>query len=411
LKLRLSRNGFSGRTDAPRNPNADPGEVPRDGKRLVLIAGGGVAALEAMIALRQTAGDLIDVELVSPDRDFYYRPLSVGEPFGVGDVLRFDLPSLARGCGASHLLGSLTSVDADSHQIRTSRNAILDYDDLLITIGARPREAVPGALTFRGEVDVPLIRGLLDDIDRGLVQRAAFALPSGATWPLPLYELALLTAHHAQESRADLEITIATPEERPLGLLGHEASDAVASQLKEHGIQFLPMTHPDAYVDGELRIVPGPPLQVDAVVALPRLRGVPLAGVPQDDDYFIPVDATCRVRGLDYVFAAGDITTFPVKQGGLAAQQADVAATEIAAAAGADVVPERFQPVLRGLLLSGSPLFLRAELGGGHGPASVADSEALWWPAAKIASRFLSPYLAEHAGLAYGSRGEPGSLL
>jgi sulfide:quinone oxidoreductase len=251
----------------------------------------------------------------------------------------------------------------------------------------------------------------LEDIDRNLVKRAAFALPSGATWPLPLYELALLTAHHAQERRADLEITIATPEERPLGLLGLEASDAVASQLKDHGIQFLPMTHPEAYVEGELRIVPGPPLQVDAVVTLPRLRGVPLAGVPQDEDYFIPVDATCRVRGLEGVFAAGDITTFPVNQGGLAAQQADVAAAEIAAAAGADVAPQSFQPVLRGLLLSRSPLFLRAELGGGRGPASVADSEALWWPAAKIASRFLSPYLAEHAGLAYGSRAGPASLL
>jgi sulfide:quinone oxidoreductase len=385
--------------------------VSRDGKRLVLIAGGGVAALEAMVALRQTAGDLVEVELVSPDRDFYYRPLSVGEPFGVGDVLRFDLPSLARGCGASHRLGSLTSVDSDSHQIRTSRNATFDYDDLLIAIGARPREAVPGAVTFRGKVDVPLIRGLLDDIDRGRVRRTAFALPSGATWPLPLYELALLTAHHARKSPTDLEITIATTEERPLGLLGHEASDAVASQLQEHEIQFLPMTHPESYVEGELRIVPGPPLQVDAVVTLPRLRGVPLAGVPQNEDYFIPVDASGRVRGLQDVFAAGDITTFPVKQGGLAAQQADVAATEIAAAAGADIVPESFEPVLRGLLLSSSPLFLRAELGGGHGPASVADADDLWWPAAKIASRFLSPYLAEHAGLAYGARGGPASLL
>ncbi len=356
-----------------------------------------------MIALRQIAGDVVDVELVSPDRDFYYRPLSVGEPFGVGDVLRFDLPSLARGCGASHRLGSLTSVESESRRIRTSRNATFGYDDLLIAIGARPREAVPGALTFRGEVDVPLIRGLLDDIDRGLVQRTAFALPGGVTWPLPLYELAFLTAQHARKRRVDLEITIATPEERPLAVLGHEASDAVTSRLQEHGIQFLPMTYPESYVGGELRIVPGPPLQVDAVVTLPRLKGVPLAGAPQDEDYFIPVDASGRVPGLEGVFAAGDITTFPVKQGGLAAQQADVVATEIAAAAGADIVPQSFDPVLRGLLLGSSPLFLRAELVGGRGPASLADPDALWWPAAKIASRFLSPYLAEHAGLAYGA--------
>jgi sulfide:quinone oxidoreductase len=356
-----------------------------------------------MVALRQTAGDLVDIELVSPDRDFYYRPLSVGEPFDVAEVLRFDLPGLARGCGATHRLGSLTSVDAEGHEIRTSRNVRFAYDVLLIAIGARPREAIPGALTFRGEVDVPLVRGLLDDIDRGVVERVAFAVPGGATWPLPLYELALLTAEHIRSgTRKDVELTLVTPEEHPLGLFGHEASEAVASQLEAYGIRFLPMVYPVSYTRGELDITPGPPVDVHAVVTLPRLKGVPLAGVPQDDNDFVPVDPTCRVRGLDDVFAVGDITTFPVKQGGLAAQQADVAASQIAAVAGADLEPATFAPVLRGLLFSGSPLFLRAELNGGRGPASVAGSEAVWWPAAKIAARYLSPYLAEHAGLGYG---------
>jgi sulfide:quinone oxidoreductase len=100
--------------------------------------------------------------------------------------------------------------------------------------------------------------------------------------------------------------------------------------------------------------------------------------LPQDDDFFVAVDESCRVAGLEDVYAAGDITTFPVKQGGLAAQQADVAASVIAAAAGAKVAPEPFEPVLRGLLLSSSPLFLRTELGGGHGEVSTADSDALW---------------------------------
>jgi sulfide:quinone oxidoreductase len=389
-----------------RTPTLDG--MPSGGRKLVVIAGGGVAALEAMVALCRMAGDLVDVALVSPDRDFFYRPLSVGEPFGVSEVLRFDIPTLARGCGASHRLGTLTSVDAESHEVRTSRNATFEYDLLLIAIGARPREAVAGALTFRGEVDVPLITGMLDDIDRGLVERVAFALPGGVTWPLPLYELALMTAQRARD--ADLEITIVSPEERPLQLLGREASKTVAGQLREQGIRHLPMTYSDSYAQGELRIFPGPPLLVDQVVSLPRLKGIPLAGVPQNEDSFIPVDASCRVQGLEGVFAAGDITTFPVKQGGIAAQQADVAATEIAAAAGANLVSKRFDPVLRGLLLSGSPRFFRTELTGGHGSASTVDSDPLWWPAGKIAARYLSPYLAEHAGLAYGPRG-PASLL
>jgi sulfide:quinone oxidoreductase len=132
--------------------------------------------------------------------------------------------------------------------------------------------------------------------------------------------------------------------------------------------------------------------------------------VAQDADYFVRVDAFSRAVETDDVYAAGDITTFPVKQGGIAAQQADVAARVIAATAGADVTPEPFEPVLRGLVLSSSPLFLRTELSGGRGNVSTADTEALWWPASKIAARYLSPYLAERAGLAYASD-RPKSLL
>ena len=70
--------------------------MPRGSDKLhVLVAGGGVAALEAMVALRKLAGELVDVELVSPDTDFFYRPLAVAQPFGLGEVLRFD-PPLAR---------------------------------------------------------------------------------------------------------------------------------------------------------------------------------------------------------------------------------------------------------------------------------------------------------------------------
>ena len=375
----------------------------RTDKLRVLVAGGGVAALEAMLALRELAGELVDVELVSPDADFFYRPLAVAEPFGVGEVLRFDLTALARGCGARHSLGTLVAVRADDRRIWTSRNASFAYDVLVIAVGTRPREAVPGALTFRGQVDVRLVTGLLSDLDRGLVRSVVFALPGGVTWPLPLYELALLTSDHlARQGNSAATLTIVTPEAAPLALLGSEASEAVADRLRHRGIELVTETYPDRFSDGELRIVPDARIEADVVVSLPRLRGIPLAGVPQDEEYFIPVDSFSRVAELEDVYAAGDITTFPVKQGGLAAQQADAAAETIAAAAGANLVPKPFEPVVRALVLSSSPLFLRTELGGGRGNVSSADAEALWWPASKIAARYLSPYLAEQAGLAYG---------
>ena len=369
----------------------------------VLIAGGGVAALEAMVALKSLAGERVDVGLLAPDYDFFYRPLSVAEPFGAGNVHRFDLPSLAQGCGAWHALGSLVAVDGDRRRVRTSRGTGFGFDVLLLAVGARPREAIPGALTFRGQPDVPALRALLRDLDEGLVQRVVFALPGGVTWPLPLYELAILTADHlARTGNTLAELALVTPEEAPLALLDGEASKAAHRELDRRRIELVTGAFPAAFEGGALRLVPGTSIPADRVVSLPRLRGVPIAGVPQDADFFIPTDGMGLVSGLSDVYAAGDVTTFPIKQGGLAAQQADAVAEAIAARAGAPVTPRPFDPVLRGLLLTGSlPLYVRAELSGGHGASSVAAHDALWWPPGKIAARHLAPYLARYAGLAY----------
>jgi sulfide:quinone oxidoreductase len=371
----------------------------------VLIAGGGVAALEAMVALKTLAGEHVDVGLLAPDHDFFYRPLSVAEPFGAGEVHRFDLPSLAQGCGAWHALGSLVAVNGEKRSVRTSRGATFSYDLLLVAVGARPREAIPGALTFRGQGDVPAFSALLRDLDEGLVKRVVFALPGGVTWPLPLYELAMLTADRlAAAGNTGAELAIVTPEDLPVALLGGEASSAVQEELDRRGIEVMTGAYPDVFADGRLRLVPGTSVPADRVVSLPRLRGVAIAGLPQDSDFFIPTDGTGLVSGTADVYAAGDITTFPIKQGGLAAQQADAVAEAIAARADAPVTARPFDPVLRGLLLTGSlPLYLRAELGGGRGASSTAVHDALWWPRGKIAARHLAPYFARHAGLAYGA--------
>ncbi len=121
---------------------------------------------------------------------------------------------------------------------------------------------------------------------------------------------------------------------------------------------------------------------------------------------FVPTNQHGRVEGRENVFAAGDITTFPLKQGGIATQQADAAAASIAALAGAPVRPRPFRPVLRGLLLTGlSPRFMSASL---LDDSSEVDTEPLWWPPAKIVGRYLAPFLAEHIGLS--AEPPPGAL-
>jgi sulfide:quinone oxidoreductase len=88
---------------------------------------------------------------------------------------------------------------------------------------------------------------------------------------------------------------------------------------------------------------------------------------------------------------------FPLKQGGIATQQADVAAASIAARVGAEVERAPFRPVLRGLLLTRMvPRYLHARVGTAE---SVADTEALRWPPAKIVGRYTAPFLAARLGL------------
>jgi sulfide:quinone oxidoreductase len=364
----------------------------------VLIAGGGVAGLEATLALGALAEERVSVELIAPEADFTYRPLAVAEPFRVADVRRFPLESLAREAGAELRRGTVVAVDAARHAVTTSEGEDLSYDVLLLALGGRPREAVPNALTFRGPEDGPAFAALLEEALSGEARRLVFALPAGVAWPLPLYELALLTGTYLTDAGTmGVELTVVTPEEAPLALFGTAASDAVRELLDIRGIGLRVRTTPVSFEAGALRLAPEGRLDTDRVVALPRLEGPSLTGVPQNAEGFVPTDEHGRVAHLDDVYAAGDLTQFPIKQGGIAAQQADAAAAAIAAQAGAPVEPLPFKPVLRGLLLTGIfPRYLRAEVGK---QASTVDVEPLWWPPAKIVGRHLSPFLAARLGI------------
>ncbi len=367
--------------------------------RQVLVAGGGVAALEATLALRALTEGQVHVELLAPEPQFWYRPLAVAEPFGLGDVRHFDLGDVAQQMGATFTLGELVSVDAARHLAYTSPGGPVPYSTLLVATGARPTAGVRDAITFRGPADTHLVTELLGEIESGSVRHVVFAVPTGAVWSLPVYELALMTAAWVAEREiAGVRLAIVTPEAAPLQLFGRQASDAIAAMLARRGIGL----HTGAYAaearPGELLLVGDEIVTADRVVALPRLEGARIAGIPQTFEGFVPVDAHGRVTGLEDVYAAGDITTFAVKQGGIAAQQAEAAAEAIAADAGVALTPRPFSPVLRGLLLTGAePRFLHSELEGSA--EGWVSAEPLWWPPAKIVGRHLSPFLAGLTGI------------
>jgi sulfide:quinone oxidoreductase len=366
-------------------------------RRRVLIAGAGVAALEALLALRHLAGDRVEVDLLAPTPDFVYRPLTVLEPFEGGEAPRLSLGKILRDLGAGHVFDGLAGVDSQRRTVKTTNGEEYGYETLVVATGARPVEALSGALTFPGRASVQDYRQLLAGLEHGELRSIAFAVPGETTWALPLYELALLTASWlAERSAPPARLTVATPERAPLAAFGERASAVVADLLAERAVELHPGVAPaSAGADG-LTLADGRLLPADRVVALPRLMGPAIEGLPVDDSGFVPVDEHGRVRGLEDVYAAGDVTTSPVKQGGLAAQQADAVAESIAESVGAPVRPTPHRPVLRGILLTGDePAHLHSDVRGDR-QRSIAQLRPLWWPPAKVAGRYLAPYLAAH---------------
>jgi sulfide:quinone oxidoreductase len=364
----------------------------------VLIVGAGVAALEATLALRALAEERVDIELLAPDSDFVYRPMAVAEPFAKGEVRRFPVARLVELAGARLVPGTLARVDLDSRRVETDKGAELRWDVLLLAMGARTREGIPGGLSFRGPEDRVALTDLVLAAALGRIQSLTFALPTLAAWPLPLYELALMTKVRLADTGAtDVRVDVVTPEAEPLAIFGQEASASVRSLLETQDIGVRTHTTPVVFRDGALIVVPGRAIRTEQVVSLPVPAGHRIPGLPVDGRGFVHADQHGRVEGRTDVYAAGDITTFPLKQGGIATQQAAAAAESIAALAGAPVTPQPFRPVLRGLLLTGlTPRFMSAGL---LDDSSEVDTQALWWPPAKIVGRHLAPFLATHLGL------------
>jgi sulfide:quinone oxidoreductase len=360
----------------------------------IVIAGGGVAGLEACLALRSFLDEeQLAIDLLCPEPRFEYRPLAVLEPFDGAPAWSMELAAFAADQGVRLIGDRLRAIDPGRREAIPLGGEPLPYDALLVCVGARPVRAIAGAITFRGGRDADAVRAALAAVGPGERATIAFAAPLGAFWTLPLYELAILAAARLRTRGARAQVVLAVPEPAPLDVFGPRASTVVAELLHAHGIDFRGGVRPVAADAGDLELDDGERIAADTVIALPGLRGRPVAGLPQDADGFVPVDEHGRVTGLHDVYAAGDATTFPLKQGGLAAQQADAAVEAILAGLGMPIVPRPFEGVLRGVLYTDrEPAYLRS------GAATAPRSWSMWWPPSKIAGRHLAPYLAIRAG-------------
>ena len=129
--------------------------------------------------------------------------------------------------------GALAAVDPDRREVRTTDGGRLGYDQLVVATGAHSVDGVPG----RDDVPRPDQRRRGRSGDPRRRSRASSSSPRAeAGWLLPLYELALLTAHEFPDGP---DVVVVTHEPRPLDVFGPIASDALARLLDRAGIEFI----------------------------------------------------------------------------------------------------------------------------------------------------------------------------
>ena len=365
----------------------------------VVILGGGIAAAELALALADLAGDRVVQTVISPSDELTMQPYRPGEPFSVHARTTYPLRELAEHVGATLVTDTAVAVEPGSQVVKLGTGGTVEYDVLVLTMGARPVNPYSQALTFRGDRAASAFNGLLSDLEQGYTKSVAFVVPPGMTWPLPLYELALLTAREAKTMGVEPELMLITTERRPLEVFGPAASEAVTDLLAHADVMFAGDTEVSEPEPGLYATAGDRPLEVQRVVTLPVLEGIAIPGVPADAHGFIPVDEQCQVRGMAHAYAAGDGAGTPVKQGGIACQQADAIAEQIAQAAGADVVPQPLTPVLRGRLLTGTLLRYISD----HDTQGAPEHQPVLFAAhRKVDGRYLSPWLAEMDGTSPG---------
>jgi sulfide:quinone oxidoreductase len=283
-----------------------PAADHRDGLR-VLVAGGGVGALETALALRAQAAH-VQLTLLAPEAVFSYRHLAVGEPFGLAGGAAYELQAIADDRGFAFVHDGLERVDANEHAILTRGGARLGYDRLVLALGAHPVAVVPGALPFRGPADVDPLAEALRELATGAPRRVLFAAPTQVGWTLPLYELALMNRVWGRQQDLPLDVVLASPERARLEAFGPRGEEATALKARA-GVTFLGGVMPERVKPDGLRPADGGSVPADRVVALPgcsdgRRRGCRAIAIASSRSTTSAACAMCRTSSRSATWSA-----------------------------------------------------------------------------------------------------------
>lgn len=365
-------------------------------RQKILIVGGGVAALEACLALRWDRSCDAEVTLLTASRNFTFRALSVLEPFGLSAAPQFAIAEVISDCVSEIVYDELSSIDVDAREATTASGSKLKFDVAIVATGGSPHSKLDSAIIVGAPGWMGRMSIVVAQVDAGLVARIVFVMPEGASWVLPLYELAMFTADRARGRLRDIDVELIIPDANPLAEFGEQASARVVDLLIESGVRLARNCRVVEYVDDVLTTDDGRTVNTGFVVALPEIRGNRIDGLEHDREGFLPVDGYGLVSGTDCIYAAGDITDFRIKHGGIASQQANIAVQAIVEGHGGDADDRASKFKLEGMLLSPhEPTFMHSVVGEHDTSLDALQPESFERITGKIFSKHLTARLTK----------------
>ena len=366
-------------------------EIPPAAK--VLVAGGGYGGLETALALKDALAERVEITLLTPVVDLTYRPLSSGAPFVREPARTIDVHRLAAERGMRVVLDELVNVQDDECRVLTHDGELIDFDALVIAVGAHERGSAPPLITWGQEPDQGQLGALLDELAAGTVKSVAVTIPAGAGWPLAGYEAALIVAWTASQlAPTPASVTVITAEEGPAGGLGPQAADWVSKTLADAGVEVLSssVTHSftaeqDTHDRGgghTVRVTLGDPaheITVDRVLCVPESFGPEVPGLPSTPHGFLPTGVDGRVVDSDRGWALGDATQRALKHSIITAAEADAVASSIIETLCLGQPSGAPLPALHGILVD-APEQRWWDANSEHLHDEQMASRCLWWP-------------------------------
>lgn len=390
----------------------------------ILVAGAGYGGLETALALQDAVADSIEITLLTPPAELAYRPVSSGAPFVRQPARAISINRLAAERGLRLSAEEIVTVEDSEHRVLTHNGDLIDFDALVIAVGADHKQPAVPALAWGNSPDRRQLATLLGELVSGAVSSVAVTVPCGTGWPLAGYEAALILAWTASRlAPAPVSVTVLTAEQRPGSELGADAADRIGQLLSDANVEVLSSrtanelsaqacVPPAGDATQGARIVigdPGHQITVNRLLSVPELVGPGLPGLASAPGGFLPTGADGRVVGAARVWAVGDVARRPIRHSTITAAEADTAASSIVATLGLGEPPPAPSLALHGILVD-APEQRWWDANEAHLHDGQLATECLWWPPEQALGHHLSRWLrtqdhAVHGELRWHPRG------